>query len=139
MLRNKKQNSELHALISKLGIDAETKEELVYNFTKQRTKSSSQMLIWECQALINELRAKALLMPKNKDAEQADKLRKKLFSIAREMGWVTNGKVDQRLHTWVLKYGFLKKALNDYSVAELPKLITQMEYVLKDYYVKPKV
>lgn len=139
MLRNKKQNSELHALISKLGIDAETKEELVYNFTKQRTKSSAQMLIWECQALINELRAKALLIPKNKDAEQADKLRKKLFSIAREMGWVTNGKVDQRLHAWVLKYGHQKKALNDYSLAELPKLITQMEYVLKDYYVKPKI
>jgi hypothetical protein len=133
MFRNKSQNNRLHALITKLGIDEETKQELVYKYTNGRLTSSKTMLMHECQALINELQVMANRIPKNQDEIKADGQRKKMFSIAREMGWVTNGKVDPRLFQWIEKYGYLKKPLNDYTLAELPKLITQFEYVLKSH------
>lgn len=132
MFRNKDQNIRLHALIGKLMIEAEEKEELVYRHTGGRETSTKRMLIHECQALINELQARANRIPRTPDEMKADAQRKKMFAIARSLGWTTNGKVDKRLTGWILKYGYLKKPLNDYTLAELPKLITQFEYVLKD-------
>ncbi len=133
MFRNKSQNNRLHALITKLGIDEETKQELVYKYTNGRLTSSKTMLMHECQALINELQILANRIQKNQDEIKTDSQRKKMFSIAREMGWISNGKVDQRLFQWIEKYGYLKKPLNDYTLSELPKLITQFEYVLKSH------
>lgn len=133
MLRNKKQNSTLHALLGKLNVDKEQKEELVYKHTKGRTSSSSAMLVHECQALINELQVIANKIPKSTEDQKKDRQRKKMFSIARELGWTKDGKVEvKRLYEWVEKYGYLHpKHLNDYTLQELPKLLTQFEYVLR--------
>jgi hypothetical protein len=37
---------------------------------------------------------------------------------------------------WMLKYGYLHKSLSAYTYDELPKLITQLEKVEKDYLEK---
>ena len=144
MLRNNTQNRRLHLLITKLGIDDEAKEELVYNFTGTRETSTAKMEVRECQALINHLEAaKRNLTPtlskgEGAKVDKADKMRKKILSICHEMNWTnTQGKVYwPTLNEWLLKYGYLHKTLNEYKEAELPTLITQFEALLQQFYKK---
>jgi hypothetical protein len=143
MLRNNTQNKRLHALITKLSIDAEAKEELVYNFTGTRETSTSKMEVSECQNLINHLevatRNLVPAIPKgNGNPNKADKMRKKILSICYEMNWTNEkGKINWKtLNDYLLKFGYLHKALNDYKEAELPTLVSQFEGLLKQFYKK---
>lgn len=144
MYRTKEQNKTLHALLGELNIDVEQKEELVYQFTQSREKSSSKMLITECQAMINHLKAiKSGYISKNEGGKKhdendpANKMRRKILSICYEMRWTLNGGIDwEKLNAWLYKYGYLKKDLNKYTEAELPTLVTQFENLLKTFYAK---
>ena len=55
------------------------------------------------------------------------------------MGWVRQNKAGrtvadgQRFDAWALKSSYLKKKLNQYSYAELPKLVYQFEQVYKHF------
>lgn len=153
MLRTKDQNKRLHAILGKMGIDRSTDEgreileQMVYDVTKGRTSSSSKMLIDECQALINNLKAMTGERPssytgavsKYKD-DKADKMRKKCLSICREMGgdWLmANGQYNwKKINEWLYKSGYLHKSFNSYTAAELPKLVYQFEKLLETHYAK---
>jgi hypothetical protein len=138
--RNKQQNSALHALISDLNINAEQKEELVFQYTNERTTSSSKMLITECQSLINHLNSikKGFTAKPNAWKETpANTMRRKILSICHEMKWTISGKVDYAaLDVWLLKFGKFHKKLNDLTAEELPAQVTQFEELLKKYYAK---
>ena len=145
MLRNKQQNKQLHALIGELKIDAETKEELVHQFTNKRETQSSKMLVNECQALINHLKVMRGSKPKSASTGSAtettpeNKMRRKILSICREMGgdWHNGLQYNWiKINAWLDKYGYLHKPLNDYKEKELPKLITQFEALLANKYAK---
>lgn len=141
MKRTAKQNNELHYLIGQLGIDAEHKEELVYQYSNGRTTSSAEMIIPECQALINHLKAATKGYSKVKDpkSDPANVMRRKILSICHEMGWKNeiSDQIDwEKLNGWLFQYGYLKKDLNSYTLYELPKLVTQFEQLLRDYYAK---
>jgi hypothetical protein len=139
MYRTKDQNIKLHALIGKLQIDAETKAEMVFKCTGGRSKSSADMLIHECTDLIGKLQLMADGKSPQKQFNAAeDKMRKKILSICYEMQWTLAGKLDwNRINFWLKKFGYLhKEELNDYKEAELPKLVTQFENLLKSYYAK---
>lgn len=133
MLRTPDQNRQLHTLLGKLSIDAEVKQELVYEFTAGRETSSSKMEVKECQALINHLNHIV-----KHGGDKTDKQRKKILSICYEMNWtVEGGRIDwPRLNAFLLKSGYLKKELNTYTAKELPKLVSQFENLLKSYYAK---
>jgi hypothetical protein len=134
MLRTAQQNKQLFAILNKLGYDTEDRAELVYNATAGRTKSSAELHYYECQRLIQSLSGEA-----NAEAIKADKMRKKILSICHEMGWANNNAIDwPRLNNWLTKYGYLHKALTNYTVKELPKLVTQFENLLKSYYAARK-
>ena len=130
MLRNKSQNNQLYLLLTKLGIDAELKEEMVYRFTNGRTNRSSKMTVNECQAMINELSSSPTI-------GKEDKMRKKIISLFRKMGYIKeDNKVDMTaVEDWVLKYGYLKKSLNKYRYNELPKLVSQAEAVYQSFII----
>lgn len=132
MIRTLEQNAVLHKLLGELGIEPELKSELVFQYTNGRTERSSQMNVEECQALINHLNH----IKKEVRPDKEDKMRKKILSICHEMNWKTpQGKIDwDRLNNWMLKYGYLKKRLNEYSFTELPTLVTQFESLLRTYY-----
>lgn len=144
MLRTINQNRQLHALVNKLGINKETKEELVYEYTKGRSSSSADLNLDECQALINNLNHMARNSvqvkptPKPKLEKSAEnKMRRKILSICHEMRWKEGNNLDwKRINGWLLKYGYLHKPLNDYTAKELPTLITQFEQLLKEFYAK---
>jgi hypothetical protein len=147
-LRNKQQNARLHSLITKLGIDAEGKEELVYQFTAERETSSAKMEVRECQALINHLEIMAgqstarIVNTKGRAMGQTydlmDRMKKKILSICHELGWeLPSGKIDwHRLNAYLLKYGYLHKGLNEYKYEELPTLVTQFENLQRSQYAR---
>lgn len=127
-LRTPAQSNRLFGLLGKLDIDNEGRAYLVEQFTEGRTTSTKELREHECAALIDHLDN----LVRNTNADAAQKMRRKVFSIAHELGWEDiGGKVDtDRLHNWLLKYGYLHKPLNDYTSHELPRLITQLEKVL---------
>lgn len=123
MLRNKNQNSQLYALLNKLGIDTETRQEIVSTYTQGRTSSSSKMSVTECQAMINDLRQRS------PNDTAADQMRKKIISLFIKQGYtLPNGKADMdAINIWTNKYGHQHKNLNNYQYNELPKLVSQAE------------
>lgn len=142
MLRNAKQNSRLHLLLSQLGISKEGKQDLVLSATKGRTSSSAEMEVMEAQSLINWLaqEAKAKLRQKYPQpvASPEDRMRKKILSICHDLAWENkDGKVDwDKLNAYLIKYGYLHKSLHLYKYKELPTLVTQFENLLKHHYQK---
>ncbi len=133
MLRTLEQNTRLHKLIGLLAISKENKEQLVFGFSGERTSTSKELTVEECNKLNNHLQS---LVQQSDD--RADVMRKKVLSICHEMKWkLENGKIDwEHLNDWMMKYGYLHKSLNEYKEKELPKLLTQFENLLKDYYKK---
>lgn len=146
MLRTATQNKRLHLLITKLGIDAEAKEELVYQFTNQRETSSAKMEVRECNALIGHLEvisgqstaAKGKVGGYVQTNDASNTMRRKVLSVVHELGWeLPGGKIDwTRLNAYLFKYGYLHKDLNDYKYEELPTLVTQFENLLRSQYAR---
>lgn len=128
--RTNEQSIRLHTIVGKLGIDSEMKAELVNVITNGRSSSTKDLTHLECDALIKNLQVS---VPK-----AGDKQRKKILSIVHELGWETpTGKIDwNALNPYLLKYGYLHKAFNDYTPKELPKLVTQFENLLRSEYAK---
>lgn len=118
----------VHTLLSTNGIkDKDDKADIIRSFTAGRTSSSREMTHVEATALINHLKS---LDPAERSA---DRMRKKIISMAHQMQWNSNGKLDMaRINNWCVKFGYLKKKLDAYKYAELPKLVSQFESVYKD-------
>jgi len=123
-LLSKQQLITANTLISKLGISPEQKREIIFGFTSGRSGSSKDLTHDEAVLLIGHLKS---LDP---DEKKAEIMRRKVISMAHEIGWHQPGtnKIDMpRLDGWCKKFGYLKKGLNAYTLSELPKLVTQFE------------
>lgn len=110
---------------------------LALGFSNMRTPHISDLWVPEGIALIRHLKS---LDPDEKDAE---KMRGKIIGMA----YVRAGlgpraekrdkqKVVNWLNGWCKQYGYLHKALNSYTKKEMPKLVTQFEFVLKDLLIE---
>jgi len=114
----------IRTMLAKLHLAAD-KEAIIAGASQQRTTSTRELSTAEATLLIRWL--------KSQDPEEvsAEKMRKKIISQARGMGWIApNGKADmQRLDAWMQKSSYLKKKINQYQYTELPKLVTQFERV----------
>lgn len=132
-MRTPAQNSILYALITKLGIDDDQKQDLVAQVSEGRETSSKNLTYNECDKLIKHLQSLV-----NENHDKSNKMRRKILSICHEMKWTLPGKkLDwQKINTWLLKYGYLHKPMNDYTAQELPSLVSQFEGLLKHYYAK---
>lgn len=123
----------VHTLFSKLRIkDKDYKKEVVMAFTGGRSASSKSLTLSEAEQLISHLKS---LDP---EATRADKMRKKIISLAHEMNWkLEGGKIDMKhVNDWCKKFGYLHKALDLYTYDQLPQLVTQFENVYKDFIKK---
>lgn len=143
MQRTISQNNRLYALLSRLRVDKETQDGLVFEYTKGRSKSSKDMTIPECQALINNLQHMVNQISTNTPPpvrptnDASNKMRRKILSICHEMRWTINGHLDwKRINDFLIKSGYLHIPLNAYKQEELPKLVTQFEQLLKTYYAQ---
>lgn len=129
---NYTKNKSVHWLLTQTGMMAQ-KESLVSSFTQGRTTHSSQMNDAEADELITWLRSQA-----KPSVNPANKMRRKILSMAHEMGWHTlqNGRYVadmHRINEWSLKYGYLHKPFNHYRHKELPRLVTQFENAYKTF------
>lgn len=143
--RTIKESSRLWLQIGKCRIPKENVKDLVYSFTNGRETSTTKLTSEECNAMMDHLwkmyeKMKHVegLKANAEDDAKGQRMRRKIISICHEMDWRREGgKIDMyRINEFCMKRGFAKKRLNDYSSQELPKLVTQFEMLLKDYYAK---
>jgi hypothetical protein len=128
-MSNAAQLQAIYTLLGKHGL-REEKESIVSAFTAGKTTSVRAMKFGEAAALIEHL--------KGMDHEDSagDKMKKKILSMAHEMGWRIKGteKIDMdHVNNWCKSFSYLKKSLDEYTYKELPKLVTQFEEVYKSY------
>lgn len=90
-----------------------------------RTESTRELTSAEIQSIIHCLQAES------DTYQQANRMRRKLISMAREMKW--EGNIIQRIDHWCEKYGQFHKPLMGHTLKELPLLITQFEQVYKSF------
>src|SRR5688500_9418126 len=104
MLRTASQNSRMFGLFSRLGIEKEDREALALQYSLGRTDRTSELTFDEARALISDLEVNRGGESK---AEKEDKMRKRIISMAHEMGWeLENGRADmKRIQDWTLKFG----------------------------------
>lgn len=114
----------LHVLKGKHGMDDETYRNMIHEASNGRTTTSKELTQTEAFKLLDGLARET------PEAKSADKMRKKIIGLARECGWINDqNKADmERINWWCQKYGYMKKPLNDYSLTELPKLVSQFEF-----------
>jgi hypothetical protein len=129
----------IHTLLPSHLREAEAKAELVASFTgDDQRHSTKDLTTYEADELIYFLKT-------GKNATHAhlavfdldNRQHRYLLSLCHQLGWVRANKSGrmvadlEALGRWLLRYGYLHKALKDYSLTELPKLVTQLENVLK--------
>lgn len=107
-------------MINKAGIAEENKEQMVLSFTDQRTFSLREMDYYETQMLFKNLE-ELLGYPEN----AADKMKRKILSLAHEMKWHVDGsrRINMaRVDNWCI--GKFKAALDDLNYFDLMKAVT---------------
>ncbi|OKL40277.1 hypothetical protein [Pontibacter flavimaris] len=134
--RTDTQNKKLHLLLNKAGLAAE-KPDLVAFYTNGRTSSSRDMYFHEAQKLIVYLES-ITSNSASTPTDRADTMRKKVIAICYELGWIepTDSPEERKINMAVIdgflkKRGYIKKPLNEFTVRELPRLISQFEQILE--------
>ncbi len=129
-----KQTGLIKTLIKKLGADS---VDIALDYSDGRTEHISKLYSNEASQLIKWLLNEAGQTREN----PADVMKNKILAIAHEMHWelpfTRNGKsniIDMvRVDGWCIKYGYLNKPLDDYTEAELPRLVTQFQKAHKSF------
>ncbi|MGN6604543.1 MAG: hypothetical protein ACTHK8_18940 [Ginsengibacter sp.] len=127
---NHQQNKTLYALLNATGL-LEQKANIVLSFTEGKSESSKDLTDAQANDMIAYLRRQ-----QQAQEEPANKMRRRILSMAHEMHWYLPGarKLDmEHINDWCKKFGYLHKELNQYSYKELPKLVTQFSAVYNDY------
>jgi hypothetical protein len=130
--RTKEQHNRLFGLLTKLHW-LHHRKDLAYQYSEGRTDSTANLSVQECDALMDMLQKEVDKTEAPKEQTKLDKMRKKFFYYCHELGWKENGKLNyERINNWLLKFGYLKKLLNDYTEKELFTLLQQIEKVHKN-------
>lgn len=128
---NKQLNAQLNGLLTATGLVGQ-KESLVLSATKGRSQSRKDLSDFEARGLINFLQQE-----KNKMPDAANKMRRKIISLAYEMHWAKAGDwkaAVKSIDTFCLSpKGLFKKELQKHSYAELVQVVTQFEMMYKKY------
>jgi hypothetical protein len=135
------QKTIIATICHKLGFNKEAKAEMIMGFTQGRETSSTGLTFAEANSLIKALNLANALNELNGESESQRKMTGKIFYYAHEMGWVKTNTAGQRVadgervNEWMIKSSYLKKKLSAYTLAELPKLVSQFAQVYKYYLV----
>jgi hypothetical protein len=117
----------LNTLISKQGISKDDKMIMVSGFSEGRVTSSKDLFFNEALAMIKHL----------KEFDLNDKMRKKTFSLAYEAGIIWGDSWEEKkmnaiaLDKFILEKGTVKKKLNAMNKAELIKVVSQFQQIVK--------
>ncbi|HUM50468.1 MAG TPA: hypothetical protein PK431_01590 [Chitinophagales bacterium] len=123
----------LHLLLNRLNINTkEDKQQFAWQYSDGETESTSALTLKQYNQLIADLQKRV------NTSDAANTMRRKIISRAHEMSWTIDvdgkKKADmKRINGWCVSYGYLHKALNDYTLLELPKLVTQFDNMYLDF------
>lgn len=131
----------VYTAIKSMNLD---KEDVVWQYTLGRTGSVSAMTFDEAHSLLSDLNGSRQAVERSrgigKTSEKANMMRRKILSCCYTMNYPkVNGKLDlNAVNKTIERKGYLNKQgkirLNDYTVSELPKLVTQFER-FRDHYL----
>lgn len=130
----------LHAILPpNLRADADLKKEFIASFSEEGHESSKDLTTYEADEVIYFLKnGKNLKFGTYAIFDGNNHQHRYILSLAQQLGWQTfNKKLNKNvadlesLGSWLRKYGYLHKPLKQYNPSELPKLVTQLENVLK--------
>lgn len=115
---------------------------LVLGFSIGSEGRVSKMKEHEARQLLNHMNS---MLPKGQQQrapKPGEAQRRKMIAMAYERAGITASDSQERkrgvvqwLDGWCRQYGYLHKGLNDYTAAELPKLVTQFGEVIKSLIV----
>jgi hypothetical protein len=137
MMQDTKIFKRMMALLTKAKLQGR-RHAIVWEFSGGRTESSKELTNGEMTAVIDALEKGF------KELDRADAMRKKIISMAHELGWhhvdgiKPSGEIKYKadmvkINDWCCsKYSLYKKPLNDHTYPELVKLVTQFS----TYHVK---
>ena len=111
------------------------RSELIYSFTEGATTSLKDLSPAKYNEFCSWLKQTFGLVKKDWQDTPENKMRRKIIMLFKKMNYTTaKGKADmESINHWAVKYGYLKKPLNDYTAKELPKLVTQAERMYNSY------
>lgn len=127
-----KQKSAIGAYCHRLFITADQKHTIVSSFSQGRCTSSNELTQAEATQMLQYLAAQV-------DDKDKAKMIGKIFYYCHQMAWTKlndKGKTVadcKRFDEWAVVHSYLKKKLDRYSYAELPKLVSQFAQVYKSY------
>lgn len=136
-----------------------TKEDAVLDFTEGRTSSLRELCDWDLQELTRRLQVLGGQKAYNASGKRTNDPRRKkavgkILHYCHELGWTKAAAHPQyaklspfatdaraavkrvadvaRFDEWAIKYSYLHKTLNEYTYEELPKLVSQVEAVVRN-------
>lgn len=117
------------SLLAKAGL-MKYKEDIVFDYSNGRTESLTEMNYEETKALVKYLRNESGQLD-----NPADRMRRKILSMAHEMHWEhKGGRIDMdRVNNWCVRFSGQNKPLNAFKLSELPALVSQFEIVYRDF------
>jgi len=124
--------------------DADMRQQAVLSYTDGRTIKLREMTGDEYKSMITDLTKKVPQIQMTIGGKIADNMRKKIIALCREMGMEKQGSTGNavadmsKVYAFVKKIGYGKKNLNNYTQEELPKLVSQIEIIHKEYIEKGK-
>jgi len=136
---NTQLNKQLHTLLSATGL-MQQKENLVLGFSHGRGESSKDLTDAEAKEMITYLQSRQVPSLEGVVESAANKMRRKLISIAYEMHWAKPG--DWKTAVMAIDifctgpHGMFKKELKQHSYKELVQVVSQFELMYKKYLKK---
>lgn len=126
--------------LNSLGADI-TRDEMVSTFTNGKKTGLSSLTYFEYNEFTNWMQEKlnsakgTVSKPKKEFDVHANNMRRKIIALFAQMGYKTpDGKSDmERINAWCIKYSQYHKTLSEYSINQLPQLVTQVEKVYQSF------
>jgi hypothetical protein len=136
MKRTIETNKRLYALIAQLGIDENTKQDMVLSMTKGRTMHTSEMTDFEARGLIIKLTT-ITNSANRKLNELNQQLRRNVFKLMYDIGLINTDmssieKLDY-INNWITNKLKINKDLNTLNFDELTSFIRQLQAVRRNY------
>lgn len=142
MAATAKQVKYIQTMIGKLGL-REEKATLVHEISGGKASHVNELSFSEASQLIVHLKKssqsfKPKIKPHPNPPQREGKSQKMFNSIIRmghQLGWkLESGKIDMsKINAWCMSHGYLHKPMNDYTHAELPRLVQQFTMMFEEY------
>ena len=139
MAQDQKIFKHLMAMLTKTKLQGR-RHAICWEYSNGRTESSKELSNTEMLTIIHDLEKGF------KELDRCDVMRKKIISMAHEMGWRVKSqdvrsksqdikpKIDiQRVDNWCVKYGAYHKGLNAHNYTELVHLLSQFEQFYQSF------